>query len=267
MEQAGSTTAGRIGTTVIGAVAAAPISYVVGRAVEKWGVLDPTADVVGSWLKINVPPGAVGWTLAILLFAAFYGLILWKVWRPRHVYHDRYHEPLREQARADASFEAEVIPAAKLPKASQTNELAGRIAAAGESMTQGLRSGPAGDHSLTQALRDVRGADPERYTAHIEFLSTAQRSKAERLRDVFELAGWSTNYGSTPYDRFSARYATGIEVTAVNGQLSANVAGILESSGFGPAKVLTEETQIRKDNPKWPFVQRTVRLVLGQPPE
>jgi hypothetical protein len=66
---------------------AAPFSYVVGKIVEKWGILDPLADQIGEWLRINVPPAAVGWAVALVIFAALYGLLLWRVWSPRHIHH------------------------------------------------------------------------------------------------------------------------------------------------------------------------------------
>jgi hypothetical protein len=74
---------GRLAATLGGAVVAAPASYVVQRTLGAWGVLDDVSDALGYWLKIHVSPAAAGWTIALLLVLAIYGLILWLVWTPR----------------------------------------------------------------------------------------------------------------------------------------------------------------------------------------
>jgi hypothetical protein len=87
MGQLGSDRTGRVATTVVGGVIAAPFSYMFGKIIEKWGILDPLADQIGEWLKVHVPAEAVSWTVGLLVFAALYGFLLWKVWRPRHIHH------------------------------------------------------------------------------------------------------------------------------------------------------------------------------------
>lgn len=78
---------GRIAITAGGLILSVPASYVVHRVLSAWGVLDDISDGLGKWLKIHVPPATAGWTLAVIFVLALYGLILWKVWRPRHIHH------------------------------------------------------------------------------------------------------------------------------------------------------------------------------------
>lgn len=77
---------GRIALTAGGLILSAPASYVVQRALGAWAVLDGISDGLGKWLKIHVPPATAGWTIALALVLALYGLLLWSVWRPRHVH-------------------------------------------------------------------------------------------------------------------------------------------------------------------------------------
>lgn len=86
----------------------APASYVVQRALGAWGVLDDVSDSLGKWLKVNVPPAAAGWTIALVFVFAIYGLLLWKVWRPRHIHHV---DPASEQIKFGDSSEAQVVRA------------------------------------------------------------------------------------------------------------------------------------------------------------
>lgn len=59
MGQVRSSTGGRVATSIAGGIIAAPPpAYLVGKIVEKWGVLDPLADQIGGWLKVHVPPSA-----------------------------------------------------------------------------------------------------------------------------------------------------------------------------------------------------------------
>ena len=92
---------------------AAPASYVVQRALEVWGVLDAISDALGSWLKINVPPAVAGWTIALIFVLAIYSLILWRVWRPRHI----HHLPIQAETKPVATATAIKIPAAAITQA------------------------------------------------------------------------------------------------------------------------------------------------------
>lgn len=80
----GSSTKKQVATTVGVGILTAPASYVAQRVLGAWGVLDDISDALGVWLRINVSPEAAGWTIALVLVLGFYGLVLWRVWRPKH---------------------------------------------------------------------------------------------------------------------------------------------------------------------------------------
>lgn len=99
---------GRVAITAVGLILSAPASYVLQRALGAWGVLDPLSDGLGKWLKIHIPPATAGWTLALIIVFAIYGLLLWRVWkRPKHIHHV---DPAPETMRMGDHVEAEVIP-------------------------------------------------------------------------------------------------------------------------------------------------------------
>lgn len=99
--------AGRVGVTMVGAVASVPASYFFKQVLNAWGVLDPISDAFGKYLKANVPAATAGWTLALIIVLAIYGVILWRVWRPRHI----HHLPIQAENKPVASLEVEVIRA------------------------------------------------------------------------------------------------------------------------------------------------------------
>jgi len=101
----------RVVITVVGAIASAPFSYIVKRVLGAWGILDNISDALGRWLKLSVPPDAAGWSLALIACLGFYGLLLWRVWRPR----DIHHPPIIPQAAPIASQEARFSPATPGP--------------------------------------------------------------------------------------------------------------------------------------------------------
>lgn len=70
----------RIGWTVALAVVAAIVRYVAGHALASWGILDPYAQSLGKWFKMNVTPEQAGWTAATLLALTLYGIALYFIW-------------------------------------------------------------------------------------------------------------------------------------------------------------------------------------------
>lgn len=52
-----------------------------------WKVFDPVSDAIGRWTNVSVSAEQLGWTLALIVFCALFGLLLWKVWRPVHIHH------------------------------------------------------------------------------------------------------------------------------------------------------------------------------------
>lgn len=93
--------------SIVGAVIAAPFAYVLKGALEAWGVLNPVAEALGGWLKVHVPPATAGWTMAVLISGGLYALLLWKVWRPRHV----HHLPITAETRPQATVASKLIKA------------------------------------------------------------------------------------------------------------------------------------------------------------
>jgi len=73
--------------TAGGVVVGAPASYVIQRVLGVWKVLDPVSDALGRWLKVSVSAEQLGWTVALMVVGALFGLLLWKVWRPVHIHH------------------------------------------------------------------------------------------------------------------------------------------------------------------------------------
>lgn len=98
----------RFAITAGGLILSAPASYVVQRALGSWGVLDDVSDSLGRWLKVHVPPATAGWTIALLFVLAIYGLLLWKVWRPRHIHHV---DPAPEKIGFGDSAKAQIVRA------------------------------------------------------------------------------------------------------------------------------------------------------------
>jgi len=145
-------------------------------------------------------------------------------------------------------------------------ELRKKLATPGKGLRQGIRAGLSGDIDLIEALRATRGSDPESYEAHIAFLNNAQRGRAQRLRDAFEVAGWQVNYASRAQDHLPVHFE-GIEASGANNHIVGLVAKALEGSGFGPVPTKEKRLDIANSNPKWPHAQRTVYLLIGFPPE
>lgn len=118
---------------------------------------------------------------------------------------------------------------------------------------------------LVESLRKARGSDPLPYLAHIEFISNAQLPLLKELDSKFVSAGWQTNPGSVPHDRYAQRYAVGIEVSGYNRHIVELVAEILNALGYGSAISEIKSLDLTRDNPKWELAQRTVYLFIGYP--
>jgi len=177
---------GRATTSIVGGIIAAPASYIVQRALGAWGVLDPLSDWLGKWLKLNVSPEAAGWTVAVFVVLTIYGIILWRVWRPRHI----HHKELPAQTVPIASAERQFIPAKPNPKKERQRDLItqGRNIAFGythENPEGGFRAYLEGQ----RAYADIRPHLSEEYRAKLHAQRTlyaqADGAKYETLVQWF----------------------------------------------------------------------------------
>ena len=170
MGQLGTSAHGRIATSIITAPFAGILSYFAGRIVSVWGILDPVADKVGHWLKIHVTASDVGWAVTLVLFAVLYGIVLWRVWRPRHV----HHLPLNVATTPVASLEKKVIRAEPEPHADAAALL--RLSARRDYLRKAISS--------TQATRDFIRKRFERWTTEAKLLPADLHPLDHRKRSL-----------------------------------------------------------------------------------
>lgn len=83
------------------------ISFLIQRVLAEWGILDPVAKIVGSWLSANAPVQPLQWTFALLMATILYGILLWRVWDVRNV----HHKDLSIQTKPQSSFGLKVYSA------------------------------------------------------------------------------------------------------------------------------------------------------------
>src|SRR5262245_50723440 len=98
----------RIGVSFAGILVSGVLSYIVQQCLGSWGVFDGMSEAAGKYFKAHVSPGVAGWTVALLIFASLYGVILWRVWRPRNIHHV---DPATERINFGDHAEAELVPA------------------------------------------------------------------------------------------------------------------------------------------------------------
>jgi hypothetical protein len=97
--------------SVVLSVPSAALSVVLRGVFKAWGVFDPFAEWLGSWLKMHVIPAQVEWTIAGVMALAAYSVLIWIVWR--------YHRtPQMVDTRRDAgiNIEVETATATEMPK-------------------------------------------------------------------------------------------------------------------------------------------------------
>ena len=109
MAESGMSVRGRVATSIVGAPLGGVLSYFVAKVCEAWGILDDVATGLGKYLKVHVAASDVGWVVGLIAFAALYGLLLSRVWRPTHI----HHQPLQAQTAPVASATVQKIPAQK----------------------------------------------------------------------------------------------------------------------------------------------------------
>jgi hypothetical protein len=57
--------------------------YFIRRVLASWGVLDPFADVIGGWLKLNVSTAQLINLVGLIAFIVLYGIALFVIWQRR----------------------------------------------------------------------------------------------------------------------------------------------------------------------------------------
>ncbi len=73
-------TMGRIIWTIVFAIIAGAIQYMVRQMLAAWGILDPFAIQLGTWLDTHITASQIGWAIATALAIAIYIVALWFVW-------------------------------------------------------------------------------------------------------------------------------------------------------------------------------------------
>ena len=66
-------------------IPAAVLSFIIHKVLQAWGVFDPFAEWLGSWLKMYVSPSQAEWTIAGIIALVAYAGLLWGVWRRSHI--------------------------------------------------------------------------------------------------------------------------------------------------------------------------------------
>lgn len=100
--------------SAIAAILLAPVGIFLKRMIESWGILDPYARATGDFLRTNVSPDQLGWTAAGIISLVAYVVILWRIWRPRHI----HHLPIMAETKPVATLDMQFVPA---PPQSETS--------------------------------------------------------------------------------------------------------------------------------------------------
>lgn len=122
---------------------------------------------------------------------------------------------------------------------------------------------PNSQAALIESLRRLRGDDPHPFTLHVAFASNAQRPLAERLRAIFEAAGWTLNFTNVPLDQYHHGYVHGIEVKGYNDYYTQAVADSLKASGMEDVRMTVAPHDIKSTSPKYVHTVRNVYITLG----
>lgn len=176
-----------------------------------------------------------------------------------------FSEAIQRSARNDATARMQSLGTHKLEKMSETIELF--AVPTGADSNRVARKGlfdPSSEHHLVDALKTY---DLQHAGVEISYASAQQRKVADRLKDIFNLAGWNVNLNTTALDRYRDEYHEGLEVAAYNEVLLGRVVADLTNSGVTVTKSTRRETTVGPSHPtKWPYVQAKVYLVVGHTP-
>lgn len=97
----------------------------------------------------------------------------------------------------------------------------------------------------------------------ISFATSREERLAQWLVSVFELAGWKVNFQNLP---FEPQMYKSFPVTEVSGFVKnrvISVAAALRLAGFLHVEVSMRPNKILKTNPKWPWVEDRVYIMVG----
>lgn len=149
--------------SAIAAIVLAPIGFFLRRMLESWGILDPYARATGEFLRTNVSPDQLGWTMAGILSLCAYVVILWRIWRPRHI----HHLPILAETKPAAALDVQFIPA--VPEAAKAPPLVSPMLFGGLIEAKGVPS-----QGYTALRIIVRNQSAENLTGLVARLTRAE---------------------------------------------------------------------------------------------
>jgi hypothetical protein len=109
----------------------------------------------------------------------------------------------------------------------------------------------------------LRSYRTELSNVKVVFWSNIHRPFADKVQSVFKLANWDVTFIGTAQESYNPHYVAGIEVRGVNAYLLSVVARAIQDLGGWNVKTIVFEPETRKDNPKWPRLQQSVRITIG----
>jgi hypothetical protein len=113
---------------------------------------------------------------------------------------------------------------------------------------------------LIAVLREHGGG---RARVQVQLATRAETPRARLLADVFESAGWETEFSGYPLEPHVPRYFQGIEVRGINEHLARAVTEALRMAGLPGVTSVPSEPVTAQNNPKLDRLQRTVRIIVG----
>jgi hypothetical protein len=113
---------------------------------------------------------------------------------------------------------------------------------------------------LIAVLREHGGG---RARVQVQLATLAETPWARLLADVFESAGWETEFSGYPLEPHVPRYVRGIEVRGMNEHLVRAVTEALSTAGLPGVTSVPSEPVSAQNNPKLDRLQRTVRIIAG----
>ncbi|MEW6019663.1 MAG: hypothetical protein AB1760_16505 [Pseudomonadota bacterium] len=117
--------------------------------------------------------------------------------------------------------------------------------------------------ALVEALRRLRGGGTDPHGVKVTFASSAQAPLARRVADLFERAGWTKNFNTTPQEPWKHVFPTGVRVSGFNAALVDGVAAALRSAGLREVHHEVLHLEVPRDNPKYPTAIGSIYVSFG----